>query len=115
MPIKGQASVEYLILFATSLAVVLIVINALTVLSDSVGQYNEKQRSLLARDALFSAARDACYIGDGTSFVVELGDTVNVTTDRINGLTYSLPCELEPGAYRDRVLVENEGNKIKIG
>ncbi len=112
---KGQASVEYIILFAISLVIVLIVINALMVLSDSVGQYNSKQRSLLARDALLSAARDACYIGDGTSFFVELGDTVNVTENKVNGLVYELPCEIEPGAYRDRVLVENQENKIKIG
>ncbi len=114
MSSKGQASIEYLLLFAVSLVVVLIVIGALTGLSGAVEKYNDRQHSLLAKDALLSAARDACYIGEGTSFAVELGKIVNVTETEINSIPYELPCKIEKGNYEGKVLVENEGNGITV-
>ncbi len=111
---KGQASIEYLLLFAVSLVIVLIVINALMGLSGAVEKYNGRQHSLLAKDALLSAARDACYIGEGTSFAVELNDKVNVTEKEINGIPYELPCGIEKGNYEGNVLVKNEGNSITV-
>jgi hypothetical protein len=108
--VKGQASAEYILLFAVSLVIVMIVIGALNGLSDTVGKYNDRQRMLLASDALFSAARDACYIGDGTSFSVELITGVNITDVSMG----NMPCEIEKGSYSGTVLVENVGNKIKV-
>lgn len=111
---RGQASLEYLLLFAVSLVIVLIVINALAGLSGAVEKFNSRQRSLLARDNLLSAARDACYIGEGTSFVVELDDNISVTEKGIDGVPYGLPCVIEKGDYEGKVLVQNEENSITV-
>jgi hypothetical protein len=111
---KGQASIEYLILFAVGLVAVSFVMAALSGLSGTVSAYGDKQRALLARESLLSAARDACYIGDGTSFMIELPSAANVTEDKINGAAYGSPCAIEQGQYSGKVIVKNEGKAITV-
>jgi len=111
---KAQASVEYLLLFAASLAILIVVMQGLSYLSGMMRGYEQRSHSLIAKELFLSTARDVCYIGSGTSLSIQLSDGVEVRDNRINDIPYEIPCSIEEGNYSGRMLVKNIGNAISI-
>lgn len=110
--IKGQASVEYLLLFAVSLVILIIVMQSISYLFGMMKSYEERSHSLVAKELFLSTARDVCYIGSGSSLSIQLPDSVEVSGTRINNFEYEIPCAMAEGNYSGKVLVRNIGNVI---
>ena len=109
---KAQASVEYLLLFAVSLVILIIIMQGISSLFGMTKSYEQRSHSLVAKELFLSTARDVCYIGSGTSLVIQLPDSVDVNATKINGFGYEMPCKIEEGIYSGKVLVRNTENRI---
>ena len=86
MRMKAQASVEYLLLFAVSLVILIIIMQGLSYISGMINSYEQRSHSLIAKELFFSTAKDLCYIGKGSSLAIQLSDGVEVKGNRINNI-----------------------------
>ena len=111
---KAQVSIEYLLLFAVSLVILIIIMQGLSYISGMINGYETRSHSLIAKELFLSTAREACYIGSGTSLAVQLSDAVEIKEGRINNIPYEMPCGIAEGNYSGRVLIQNRNNQIIV-
>ena len=109
---KAQASVEYLLLFAVSLVILIIIMQSISYLFTMMKSYEQRSHSLVAKELFISTARDICYIGSGSSMSIQLPDMVEVNATKINGFDYDIPCSIADGNYSGKVLISNSNNNI---
>ena len=121
---KGQATVEYLILFAVGLALIGFSIGALAAIKNAEGQLADLEKAKIAAASLKSAGDEVCALGDGNSRVVDLGWEVSLgcsgdalkawsgNQSAVSGLEH---CDVSCSGSGRWMLVENEYGKVKIG
>lgn len=109
---KAQASVEYLLLFAISLVILIIIMQGISSLFGMTKNYEQRSHSLIAKELFLSTARDVCYIGSGTSLSIQLPDSVEISGTKMNGFGYEIPCAIAEGNYSGKILVKNTENRI---
>jgi len=73
MLMKGQVTVEYLLLFSVGLVLISFAISALVVIRGAETQLTSLEKAEIAVSSLKSAGDEVCALGDGNSRVVELG------------------------------------------
>jgi len=79
MLMKGQVTVEYLLLFSVGLVLIAFAISALVVIRDAEAQLTSLEKAEIAVSSLKSAGDEVCALGDGNSRVVELGWEVGLS------------------------------------
>jgi hypothetical protein len=73
MLMKGQVTVEYLLLFSVGLALIGFAVGALAVIRDAEMQLTSLEKAEIAVSSLERAGNEVCALGNGNSRVVELG------------------------------------------
>ncbi|MFP3949757.1 MAG: hypothetical protein ACLFUZ_01545 [Candidatus Micrarchaeia archaeon] len=73
MLMKGQATVEYLLVFSIGLALIAFAIGALSIIKNTENRLASLEQAEIAVASLKSAGDEVCALGDGNSRVVELG------------------------------------------
>ncbi len=73
MLMKGQVTVEYLLLFSVGLVLIAFAVGALVVIKDAESVLTSSEKAKIAVASLKSAGDEVCALGDGNSRVVELG------------------------------------------
>ena len=120
---KGQATVEYLILFAIGLALIGISVGALAAISEAEGQLTDLEKARIAAGALRGAGNEICALGDGNSRVVELawevslecsGNLITASSGNQSAVSGLEHCDVSCSGKAGRVLVKNERGKIKM-
>jgi hypothetical protein len=127
MPVRemrGQASLEFLILFAVFLSILIIAIGAITRIEklgrDGIGK---RSAELLAND-ISNAINNACILGDGNRRTVESRMEFSLSSEG-NGILLragnaeikrSTMCEavVEGNQFSGTVWVENRGGEVHI-
>jgi hypothetical protein len=109
---KAQSSVEYLLLFAVSLVILIIIMQSMSYLSGMINTYEKRSHSLIAKELFLSTARDICYIGEGSSLIIQLSDGVEVKENRINNIPYEMPCSIAEGNFSGMVVLQNRDGNI---
>lgn len=123
MLMKGQVTVEYLLLFSIGLVLIAFAIGALAVIKDTEGQLTSIEQAKIAVATFKSAGDSACALGSGNSRVVDLawsveldcqGDVIKATVggqSAVSGLEHcEVTCSGEGSSFR----VINENGEIGI-
>ena len=75
---KGQVTVEYLILFSIGLALIAFSVGALATIKSTENQLTDLEMVKVAAAQLRGAGDEACALGDGNTRAVELGWSVDL-------------------------------------
>lgn len=75
---KGQVTVEYLLLFSIGLALIAFAVAALAVIKGAESDLTNLEKAEIAAASLKSAGDEVCALGDGNSKVVDANWDVNV-------------------------------------
>ena len=103
---KAQLSLEFLIVFAVFLAVLLLAITAISKISYAEERAKEKAFGELALSDLSSAANNACILGDGNVRVVKMPD--NEISFSFSGNEISASCGNWTGTWGVKCEVSGE-------
>lgn len=122
---KGQVTVEYLLLFSLALVLIAFAIGALAVIKDTEDQLTSLKQAEIAVASLKSAGDSACALGSGNSRIVELeweiglecsGNEVSAIVNGQSAFAALEHCEFSScesgGSFR---VVNNEFGEIEIG
>ena len=120
---KGQVTVEYLILFSIGLALIAFSVGALATIKSTESQLTDLEKARVASAQLRGAGDEACALGDGNTRSVELGWSVDLECGSEGAVTaggQSAGFVLEHcDVYCDsisgkRFLMTNSGGNVKI-
>ncbi len=75
---KGQVTVEYLILFSIGLALIAFSVGALATIKSTESQLTDLEKVRIAAAQLRGAGDEACALGNGNTRAVELGWSVEL-------------------------------------
>jgi hypothetical protein len=75
---KGQVTVEYLILFSIGLALIAFAVGALATIKSTEKQLTDLEMVRVAAAQMRGAGDEACALGDGNTRAVELGWSVDL-------------------------------------
>lgn len=75
---RGQVTVEYLILFSVGLALIAFSVGALATIKSTEGQLTDLEMVKIAAAQLRGAGDEACALGDGNTRSIELGWSVEM-------------------------------------
>ncbi len=120
---KGQATVEYLLVFSIGLALIAFAVGALSIIKNTENRLASIEQAEIAVASLKSAGDDVCALGDGNSRVVELGWEVELecsgnvvkahsgNQSAVSGLEH---CEVSCSGRGERFEVSNSYGIIEI-
>ncbi len=125
---RGQVSLEYLILLAISLAAIALSATSLFSFSSQYKAQMEQAYAASVADQIKDAAWQVCTFGEGNSRTVEgLPAAFALAQDEISAKTanveiggknasFELPCEMDMQAtnYSSTIKIEYEGGKAKF-
>ena len=106
---RGQLSLEFLIVFAVFLAVLLLAVTAISKISYEEERTMERAFGKLALSDISSAANNACVLGDGNVRIVKMPD--NVISFSFSGNEISAACGNWTGTWG--VKCEVSGNDLR--
>lgn len=121
---RGQVTVEYLLLFSLALVLIAFSIGALAVIKDTEGQLTSLKQAQIAVASIKSAGDSACALGSGNSRIVELewgvelecsGNEVGAIVNGQKAIAELVHCEFSScesgGNFR---VVNNEFGEIEV-
>ena len=120
---KGQVTVEYLILFSIGLALIAFSVGALATIKSTESQLTDLEKVRVAAAQLRGAGDEACALGDGNTRAVELGWSVGLNCSGEGIVTaggqsayFGLEhCDVSCGSISGkRFLMTNSGGNVKI-
>ncbi|MEM4272303.1 MAG: hypothetical protein QXH30_01825 [Candidatus Bilamarchaeaceae archaeon] len=120
---RGQASIEYLILFSVGLALIAFSVGALAMIKTAESQLADLEKARIAAAQLRGAGDEACALGDGNAREIELGWSVELECGSEatvkaggQGAGFALEhCEISCSPISGkRFAMRNEGGEIKI-
>lgn len=123
MLMKGQVTVEYLLLFSVGLALIAFAVGALVVIRDAELQLTSLEKAEIAVSSLKSAGDEVCALGDGNSRALELGwevelecsgDVLKVTVGGQGAVGALEHCDVSCYGSGDKFTVSNEYGKVRI-
>ncbi|MBD3389591.1 hypothetical protein GF415_01395 [Candidatus Micrarchaeota archaeon] len=124
MLMKGQATVEYLLVFSMGLALIAFAVGALGTIRDAESRMSGLEQAEIAAASLKSAGDEACALGDGNSRVVELswavelecsGNVIKAYIGNQSAITGLEHCDVSCSGSGDRFGVSNSYGIIEIG
>ncbi|MCC7569723.1 class III signal peptide-containing protein [Candidatus Micrarchaeota archaeon] len=121
---KGQVSLEMLIVFAVFLVVIAFSLSSLsTMMKRNVETYNKMEFKMVGGD-IANAAENACILGHGNVRKVKIPVEVDISYDYSNNeiviegendiFARYIPCEIEKTRIEGTVYVKNIQGKIYI-
>ena|GEM_PF-2685317 len=123
MLMKGQVTVEYLLLFSVGLVLISFAISALVVIRGAETQLTSLEKAEIAVSSLKSAGDEVCALGDGNSRVVELGwevelecsgDVIKASVEEQSGVAGLEHCDVSCYGDGDRFSVSNVYGRVEI-
>ena len=125
MQMKGQVTVEYLLLFSLALVLIAFALGALAIIKDTEDQLTSLKQAEIAAATLGSAGDSACALGSGNSRTVELewvveldcsGNEIEAIVNGQSAVSALEHCEISScegrGSFR---VINNEFGEIEIG
>ncbi len=121
---KGQVTVEYLLLFSVGLVLIAFSVGALVVIRDAETQLTSSEKAKIAVSSLKSAGDEVCALGDGNSRIVGLGwevdlecsgDVIKATVGEQSGVGDIEHCDVSCYEDGDRFSVSNVYGRVEIG
>ncbi|MCP4648190.1 MAG: hypothetical protein GY852_10750 [bacterium] len=123
MLMKGQVTVEYLLLFSVGLVLISFAVGALVVIRDAETQLTSLEKAEIAVSSLKSAGNEVCALGDGNSRIVELGwevelecsgDVLKATVGGQGAVAGLEHCDVSCYGSGDRFRVSNMYGRVEI-
>ena len=123
MLMKGQVTVEYLLLFSVGLVLIAFAVGALVVIRDAETQLTSLEKAEIAVSSLKSAGDEVCALGDGNSRVVELGwetklecsgDVIKGSVGEQNGVAALEHCDVSCSGSGEKFRVSNVYGRVEI-
>jgi hypothetical protein len=124
MHMKGQASVEYLLLLAIGLVLIGISVGALSVIRDAQEGLSSLEMAKVSAGSLKGISDEVCALGDGNSRTVEFSwdvslecsnDVVKASVGEGSALIALEHCNAYcSGASGSGFLIENEMGSVRI-
>ena len=123
MSMKGQVTVEYLLLFSIGLVLIAFAIGALAVIKDTNDQLASLEQAKIAVATLKSAGDSACALGNGNSRIVDLAwevsleceaNVIRVSVDGQSAVAALEHCEVSCSGKGENFRVLNEDGKIEV-
>jgi uncharacterized protein (UPF0333 family) len=121
---RGQVSLEFLILFGLFLSMLVIAFGAITRIGKMGEREIEKRSAELLADDISNAVNNVCILGDGNREEIESGTGFSISPQE-NGfllkvgnaeIRKSAVCEVivDGDAFSGRINVENKDGKVRI-
>ncbi|MBD3398181.1 hypothetical protein GF412_03245 [Candidatus Micrarchaeota archaeon] len=123
MLMKGQVTVEYLLLFSVGLVLIAFAVGALVVIRDAEASLTSLEKAEIAVSSLKYAGDEACALGDGNSRVVELGwevelgcsgDVLKATVGEQGAVASLEHCDVSCYGSGHTFTVSNEYGKVRV-
>ena len=123
MLMKGQVTVEYLLLFSVGLVLISFAVGALVVIRDAEASLTSLEKAEVAVSSLKSAGDEVCALGDGNSRVVELGwevdlecsgDVIKASVGEQGAVAGLEHCDVSCSVDGDRFRVSNVYGRVEI-
>lgn len=120
---KGQVTVEYLLLFSVGLVLIAFSVGALVVIRDAETQLTSSEKAKIAVSSLKSAGDEVCALGDGNSRVVELGwevelscsgDVIKATVGEQGAVRAIEHCDVSCYGSGDKFRVSNVYGRVEM-
>lgn len=111
---KGQATVEYLLIFSIGLALIAFAVGALSTIRDAEARMSGLEQAEIAAASLKGAGDEACALGDGNSRIVELGWNVELECSGKAIKAYSGNQSAVSGIEHCDVSCSGSGNRFEV-